>query len=94
MRSKSDPQNKAIFRIVTIHDPIRQKPAQNSIWRPAVNSTGRLHPDKYISLGHKHLAPGNRVAEKEGFFLGRFQGSWGETVVSKIQSGGRLTVLH
>jgi hypothetical protein len=27
----------------------------------------------YISLGHKHLAPGNRVAEKEGFLLGRFR---------------------
>jgi hypothetical protein len=24
--------------------------------------------------GHKHLAPGNRVAEKEGFLFGRFQG--------------------
>jgi hypothetical protein len=41
------------------------------------NSTGRLHPEIYISLGHKHFAPGNRDAEKEGFILGRFRGSWG-----------------
>jgi hypothetical protein len=27
MRSRSDPQNKVIFQIVPIHDPIRQKPA-------------------------------------------------------------------
>jgi hypothetical protein len=24
---------------------------------PAVNPTGRLHPEKYICLRHKHLAP-------------------------------------
>jgi hypothetical protein len=29
---------------------------------PPVNPTGRLHPEKYISLGHKHRAPGNRFA--------------------------------
>jgi hypothetical protein len=31
---------------------------------PALNHTGRLHPEKNISLRHKHLAPGNIVAEK------------------------------
>jgi hypothetical protein len=30
---------------------------------------------------HKHLAPGNRVAEKDGFILGRFQGGLAETFV-------------
>jgi hypothetical protein len=38
---------------------------------PPVNPTGRLHPEKYISLWHKHLAPGNRFAVKEGFLFGR-----------------------
>jgi hypothetical protein len=32
---------------------------------PAVS----LHCKKYFSLGHKHLAPGNRVAKQERFSL-------------------------
>jgi hypothetical protein len=43
---------------------------------------------KNISLGHEHLAPGNRVAEKEGFILGLFKTVEGKTFVLKIQSGG------
>jgi hypothetical protein len=39
---------------------------------PAINPTGRLHPEKYIILGHKHLAPVYRFAGKEGFLLGHF----------------------
>jgi hypothetical protein len=36
------------------------------------NLTGRLHPEKNISLGHKHLASGNILAGNEGFLFGRF----------------------
>jgi hypothetical protein len=32
----------------------------------ALNPTAELHVKNYFSLGHKHLAPGNRAAEKEG----------------------------
>jgi hypothetical protein len=48
---------------------------ENSIWNPAINPTGRLHHEKYFNLGQKHLAPGNRVAQSQGFLFGRFQGS-------------------
>jgi hypothetical protein len=43
--------------------------AYKSIWRPVVYLTGRLHPKQYFSLGHKHLAPGNRVAGKYRFLF-------------------------
>jgi hypothetical protein len=46
--------------------------AQNSFWRPAVNPTGRLHWEKYISLGHKHFSGVIRIAEKEGLPFRRF----------------------
>jgi hypothetical protein len=35
------------------------------IWRQAVNPTEKLHNEKYFSLGHKHLAPGNITARKK-----------------------------
>jgi hypothetical protein len=38
----------------------------------AFNPTGRLHPEKYFSLEHIHLSPGNKVAEKDRFLFGRF----------------------
>jgi hypothetical protein len=38
-------------------------------------------------LGHKHLRPGNRVAQKEGLLIGRFLESCGETYVLNIQFG-------
>jgi hypothetical protein len=53
--------------------------AENSIWNPAINPTGRLHHEKYFNLGHKHLAPGNRVAQNQGLQFGRFQGRKKET---------------
>jgi hypothetical protein len=34
-----------------------------------LNLTGRLHPEKDIILGHKHLASDKRIAKKEGFLL-------------------------
>jgi hypothetical protein len=58
------------------------------------NSTGRLHPEKYISPGHKHLALGNSIAEKEGFLFVCFQVIWGGNVVLKIQSGGQPIILQ
>jgi hypothetical protein len=48
-------------------------PASGKIWTPANKPTRRLQIKKYLSWGHKHLALGNRVAEKEGFLFGRFQ---------------------
>jgi hypothetical protein len=39
--------------------------AKNSTLSPAINPTRRLHPKKYSSLGHKHLAPGNKVVKKD-----------------------------
>jgi hypothetical protein len=41
-----------------------------SLGRPSILQEDCI-PQK-ISLGHKHLAPGNRFAEKEGFLFGRF----------------------
>jgi hypothetical protein len=32
-----------------------------------------LHPEKDIILGHKHLAPGNIIGEKEWFLFGIFK---------------------
>jgi hypothetical protein len=58
--------------------------AENSILRPAVNPIGRLHPEKYISLGHKHLAGGNRVAGKKGFLFSRFKTVGGKLLCLKF----------
>jgi hypothetical protein len=44
----------------------------------------RLHYEKYFNIGQKHLAPGNRVAEKEGFLFGRFQVIHGNLLGSKF----------
>jgi hypothetical protein len=41
------------------------------------------HHDKYISQGHKHLAPGIRVAEKEEFFSAVFESVEG-TLISVL----------
>jgi hypothetical protein len=58
--------------------------------RSTVNPTGRLDPEKdislghkyiallvitvkYISLGYKHLTPGNRAAEKESSYSAVFE---------------------
>jgi hypothetical protein len=32
-----------------------------------------LQPEQYISGGHKHQAPGNIIAEKEGFLFDRLR---------------------
>jgi hypothetical protein len=42
--------------------------ARNSIWRPAVNPIGRLHSEKYIGLGHKHLTRVIQLPKKKGFY--------------------------
>jgi hypothetical protein len=52
--------------------------------RPAVNPTGRLHHEKDIILGHKHVAPGNIIAEKEWFLFGFFKAIKGKLVCLKF----------
>jgi hypothetical protein len=60
--------------------------AQISILLPPVNHTGRLYPEKYISLGHKHLAPGIRFAEngkRKGSYSDVFEADEGKILCSK-----------
>jgi hypothetical protein len=54
---------------------------------PAVNPTGRLHPEKYICLGHKHLAPGNRFAWKKGSYSAVFKAVEGKILCLKFNLG-------
>jgi hypothetical protein len=53
-----------------------------------------LHYNYFFSLGHNHLAPGKRVAEKEGFLFSCFQGKRGEAFGLKIQSRGRTSIIQ
>jgi hypothetical protein len=46
-----------------------------------------LHPEKYISLGHKHIAPGNRVADKEGSYSAVFKAVEGKILHLKFNLG-------
>jgi hypothetical protein len=68
--------------------------AQNSILLPPVNPTGRLYPEKYISLGHKHLARGYRVAEKGRVSIRTFFKHLREKYCAQIQSCCRLSILQ
>jgi hypothetical protein len=51
------------------------------------NSTGRLHGENCISLGHKHLALGNRVAEKEEQMSSWQMPFWAIVFLGKCRSG-------
>jgi hypothetical protein len=69
--------------------------AQSSFWRPAVNPTGRLHCEKYISLGHKHFAGVIRTKERGRLQFHRvFRELRGNFFVLKIHSGGRQSILQ
>jgi hypothetical protein len=42
--------------------------AKKSTLRPVDNPTGRSHYNNIFILGHKQLAPGNRVRKKKGSY--------------------------
>jgi hypothetical protein len=45
---------------------------EKAVPRPSASALLTGQRQKYFSLGHKHLAVGNRVGGKEGFLYGRF----------------------
>jgi hypothetical protein len=63
---------------------MEKKCGKNSILGPAVNPTRRLHPEKYISLGYKHLLRVIELQAKKGSYSAVFKAVEGKILLLKF----------